>query len=309
MIVMAAVGFTACRTGPEENPNTNPQQPDNISNQGTPPKQNENSNEAQKGENNNPAVIADDVMIIAVERDVTLKPKGASQFVRILRSIPFRVGDELQIGDNSTARVLCSDSICLLSKGLYTDCCTLSCENAIRLKPPASMNQNRKIMNKSQLPAIEAQTFDGEEQKIRRLGAGDVTTQYLIADLYSSWKLVEANKELDNLSLKLKEPQAARELDALYPTVVRKTGDMYLKIDKKTEAEKNYRKVLELTPQTKDVQEKAATHVALGELYEKDGKKEKAVENLQKGKELYVQDGNVRKAEAVDKALIKARKQ
>jgi hypothetical protein len=310
MILTAGLGSGACRRSPGTDANPNNKGTGNLTGRETQPQTNTNSPDVVKEDKDGTVVGAvEDAMILAVERDVSLKRKGADEFVRILRNVQFHSGDELQVGDNSTARVLCSDSICLLSKGLYKECCTTGCESAIRLKPPAETNQNRALMSKSSLPPGEVQTFEKEETEIRKLEVGDVTKQFLIANLYSSWKLVEAKDELNNLSLKLKEPKAEQELHNLYPTVVRKTGDLYLKIDQKPQAELNYRKALELAPQSNDVHEKAATHVALGQLYEKSGMKDKAVENLQKGKELYVQEGNIKKAAEADRAIIKARTQ
>jgi len=299
-VTIAAVGCSSCRHGGQVSTDTNNGK-NNPNGSGTLP-------DSSKRGPENPAAGNDTVMIIEVKQDVSLKPKGASEFVRILRG-PFHLGDILQVGENSFAMVLCPDvNVCSLRKGVYTECCKGTCDDMIRLQPAAGENSTRAFMKKADLPANELQALNTEETKIRNLGTDEVTTQFLIANLYSSWKLVEANQELDSLSQKLNKPEAAKELNTLYSPMVRKTGDLYLKINQKAAAEKTYLKGLELAPVTNDKQEKAATHVSLGQLYEESGKKEQAVENFQKGKQLYEQQGNVKKAAEVRRAIVEVQK-
>jgi len=252
-----------------------------------------------------------EAMIVRVEKDVSLKIKGATQFMRIFSGM-FREGDMLQVGDQSKAWVSCPDhSVCPLGKGLYEECCRDVCESGIRILPPAnSESQNRvAFIKKSELPSGELQTLELQETRIRNLGADEVTTKFLIADLYSSWKLVEARDELKDLTQKLDKPETKQELKMLYVPMLRQTGDMQLKVKQLDEAEDSYKKAVELAPQFNDPREKADAHVTLGQFYEKSGQKEKAVVNLKQGEQLYEQSGDVKKAAATRRAIVNIQRQ
>ena len=301
-IMTAGFGLSACRPrtdGPNINKNAT-----NGSKVEASPTVNNNNDESE----NNPAVDIETAMIFRVVNDVLLKTKGSSEFARIDGGL-FHGGDELQVGQDATAWVSCADDrVCPLGHGLYTQCCQATCENEIPLKPPAG-EPDRAFMKKNDLPPDELRLFQQSETKIRNLNANDVTTQYLIANLYSSWKLVEANKELDKLSQELKKPKAAQELNNLYAPMVRKTGDLYLKVDRTTRAEENYKKAVELAPRTDDPREKADARVTLGRFYEMSGQKEKAVVNLKEGEQLYERSGEARKAAATRRAITNLEKQ
>jgi len=247
-------------------------------------------------------VDAGTAMIFKVQNDVRLKAKGAADFVRILGGL-FRGGDELQVGAGATAWVSCADDrICPLGQGLYTDCCKGTCEHEIRMKPPEG-EPVRALMKKQDLPANELQLFETSEARIRSLGANEAATQFLIANLYSSWKLVEANNELDKLSQTLKTPEAVKQLDNLYAPMVRKTGDLYLEVNQKGLAEQSYKKAVEVAPQTNDPRDQADAHIKLGEFYENSGQRDKAVVNLKQGQQLYEKSGEAEKAAATRRAL------
>jgi hypothetical protein len=308
-IVTAGIGNSACRSSTDD-PNVRP--PDNRGGQSPTPKPTVDGTTGHgPQEDLKDIATADTAMILRVERDVSLKARGASEFVRILSGM-FHGGDTLQVGDQSKAWVSCRDgSICPLSTGLYSECCKDVCETGIRIPPPAnSESQSREaFIKKSELPPVELQTFELQENRIRHLGADEVTTQFLIADLYSSWKLVEANDELKNLSQQLNKPEAKQELKMLYAPMLRKTGDMQLRIRHTSDAEDSYKKAVEVAPTLNDSREKAAAHVSLGELYEKKGLKEKAVVNLEKSEQLYKGEGDTTKAAATRRAIVKIQKQ
>ena len=246
-------------------------------------------------------VDANTAMIFKVQNDVKLKAKGAADFVRIVGGL-FRGGDELQVGADSKAWVSCADDrICPLGQGLYTDCCNVPCEDVIRMKPPDG-EPVRALMKKQDLPPQELQLVEASEARIRNLGANEATTQFLIANLYSSWKLVEANNELEKLNQTLKTPEAQKQLDALYAPMLRKTGDLYLEVNQKGQAEQTYRKAVEMS-QTKDPRDQADAHVKLGEFYESSGQRDKAVVNLKQGQQIYEKTGEVEKAAATRRAI------
>src|SRR5438132_11306570 len=177
-VTTTAVSCSSCRergggTGTNNGKN-------NLKGSGTSP-------DSSKRGPENPITGNDTVMIIEVKQDVSLKPKGTSEFVRILRG-PFHLGDVLQVGENSFATVLCPDvNVCSLRKGLYTECCKGTCDDMIRLQPTGGENSTRAFMKKADLPADELLALNTEETKIRKLGTDEVTTQFLIANLYSSW--------------------------------------------------------------------------------------------------------------------------
>jgi len=182
--------------------------------------------------------VADTAMIIRVEKDVRLKAKGAAVFKAILYGV-FRAGDTLQVGEQSKAWVECPDhSLCPREKGLYAECCREVCDSGIRIPPPANSASQARVVfiSKSELPPSELKIFQLQETRIRDLGANEVTTQFLIADLYSSWKLVEAKDEVNNLSWKLAKPETKEELKMLYAPMWRRTGDLQLMIKQQPEA-------------------------------------------------------------------------
>lgn len=252
-----------------------------------------------------------EAMIVRVEKDVSLKIKGATQFMRIFSGM-FREGDTLQVGDQSKAWVSCPDhSVCPLGKGLYEECCRDVCESGIRILPPAnSESQNRvAFIKKGELPSGELQTLELQETRIRNLGANEVTTKFLMADLYSSWKLTEAKDELKDLSQDLDKPETRKELKMLYLPMLRKTGDMQLTIKQQDQAEDTYLKAIELGSKSRDPREKADAHVSLGELYERNGQKEKAVTNFKLGQKLYEKGGDSQKAAATRQAIVNIQRQ
>ena len=309
MIVTAAMVYSACGSSSNNTPNG----PNNRGTQtpsptpSTQPTPNDSSGVTKElGEMS----TADSAMIIRVERDVSLKAKGAAEFIRIVSGL-FRNGDTLQVGDQSKAWVSCRDgSICPLGKGLYDDCCKAGCENEIRIPPPSnSESENRvALIRKSELPPVELQTFELQESRIRQLGSDEVTTQFLIANLYSSWKLSEAKDELKNLTLKLNKAGTKDDLKTLYAPMLRETGDMQLSVMQKEEAETSYKRAVKVEPELSDSREKAAAHVSLGELYEKNGQKVEAVRNLETSERLYKKEGDTVKAAAARRAITTLRK-
>jgi hypothetical protein len=309
MIATVGMGYSTCRPSTNNNPNTNG--PNNLGRQSPTPTPTENTQGSDKAKGDLPEIAAaDTAMIIRVERDVSLKAKGATDFVRILSGL-FRGGDTLQVGDQSKAWVSCPDhSVCPLGTGLYAECCRDVCENGIRIPPPPnSESQNRVVfISKSELPPADLQMFQLQETRIRNLGADEVTTQFLMADLYSSWKLVEAKDELKDLTQKLNKPGTKQELKMLYVPMLRRTGDMQLRVKQQDEAEDSYKKAVELAPESNDPREKADAHVSLGQFYEKSGQKEKAVINLKQGEQLYERGGDVKKAAATRQAIVNIQK-
>jgi len=248
------------------------------------------------------------VMIVDVKNDVTLKLKGALDFFHIDGG-PFNPGDLLRIGDASTATVDCSDSFCSLGRGDYTKCCGDICQTSIPAAPPEG-TQVAFMIRRDDLPAPQLQLFQSSESKIRGLGASEIATQYLIARLYSSWGVKEANQEIDKLSQQLNDPAAQQKLNQRYLPMVHRTGDMYLKMNDKTRAEENYKKVIDLAPETGEAgKEKAATHVSLGQLYKDSGRKEEAVKSLEQGQKLYEKQGDANKASEVRRAIVTTKSQ
>lgn len=271
---------------------------------------NENGNltveKVQPEEIDNSVANADTAMIFKVDKDVSLKSRGAAVFNSILNGL-FHNGDILRVGEQAFAWVTCPDGhVCALGTGDYTDCCNVTCAEPIQMRPPDG--ETRVMMRKIELPAGERQQFETAEFRIRKLGADEVTEQFLIANLYSSWKLSEANDEVEKLSFKLKDKEAQQKLGALYVPLIRKTGDLYFKIDEKVKAERNYHKALEIAPAASNEQEKAAAHSSLGKLYETTGRKEAAVENLQKATTIYEKEGETQKATRIRSAITKVQR-
>jgi hypothetical protein len=249
---------------------------------------------------------ASDAMIIKVENDVRLKRKGQSDFVQIPGGM-FRSGDLLRVGASSAAFADCSDSVCKLDTGDFSTCCRPACATRIALGP-APTAPTRPTVAINELPNNEQQELRTSETQIRALGADDITTQFLIASLYSAWKVKEAKVEVDKFSEKLNDPEASQKLRTLYWPMVKKNGDLYNRLGNKGQAEQTYKKLTE-APDSEDRQTKAAAHVALGQIQIENGKKAEAIQNLQKGQQLYEVEGNHTKAENVRTSINKIQRQ
>src|SRR6185436_5214271 len=195
LLLLSTSVCSSCRSGPGNNGGNNSRPPSSPvssppNNGNSVPPGNDNTNigklDAEKIDNS--VANADIAMIFKVDNEVLLKSKGASDFVRILSGL-FRGGDVLRVGQQATAWVNCPDGhVCPLNSGEYTNCCNVSCGHQIQLAPPAG-DEPRVMMRKTKLPPDERQMFENAEEKIRQLGADDLTQQYLIANLYSSWKV------------------------------------------------------------------------------------------------------------------------
>jgi tetratricopeptide (TPR) repeat protein len=240
-------------------------------------------------------------MILSVRKDVSLKRQGASVFVPILKNIAFRIGDLLQVGNDSAAKVLCSDrGICELQTGTYPSCCTASCKVQIQMLRIGT-GPTTPIVKRTDLPVAEAEQLNRAETSIRQLELSPITTQFLITKLYSGWKLEETNQELDRLTIQLGKPEAKEELQDLYLPVIRKTGDMHLKLNRIGPAKELYQ--ININSQPGDSVEKAAAHAGLAQAYNQAGDKNEAVRNLEMAKQIYVKQGDKKAVAATEKEI------
>jgi tetratricopeptide (TPR) repeat protein len=310
-ILLIAAALGSCRS---EKPNTDtnaghpsPQRTvSNVNSSGGNLNANSNVDKTGLGQIDTSVANADTAMIFKVDKDVSLKNKGAADFVRIISGL-FRSGDILRVGAQALAWVTCPDGhVCPLGTGDYTDCCNVACAEPIQMRPPDT-GEVRVMMRRTELPDKERAEFDMAEMRIRKIGADEVTEQFLIANLYSSWKLKEASGEVEKLSIKLQDAAAQEKLGNIYVPMLRRTGDLYFKIDEKLKAEKSYNEVIDLGPANE--KEKAAAHTSLGQLYETTGRKEAAVENLQKATTLYEKEGETQKASRIRSAINKVQRQ
>lgn len=249
----------------------------------------------------------DEAMILSVQKDVTLKRQGAPDFVPILRNIAFRIGDTLQIGVDSVATVLCTErGICELAKGTYSSCCNAECKTQVQMLRIGS-GPNTPIVKRTELAADEALKLNAAEAGIRQLQLSPLATQFLITRLHSSWKLEETNQELDTLTIRLKQPGAKEELKDLYLPVVRKTGDMQLKLNRLDKAKELYQ--LNISSQANDSFEKAASHEGLATVYKQGGDKEGAVRNFEMARDIYVKQGDTKAVTTTEKEITNTKLQ
>jgi hypothetical protein len=250
--------------------------------------------------------VADEAMILSVQNDVSLKRQGSLSFVPILRNVAFRIGDLLQVGNNSTAQVLCSArGICQLPMGTYKVCCTDSCRVEIQMLRAENTANPLTVVKRADLPANETAQLNQSENGIRQLQLGPVTTQFLITKLHSAWKLEETNEDLDRLQNQLAKPESQEELKDLYLPVIRKTGDMQLKIKNTSKAKELYQ--LNINSAEPDSIEKAAAQERLGQAYSQSGDQNEAVRNLEKAHEIYLKQGDQKAATATEKQIVTTR--
>ncbi|MFZ0750586.1 MAG: hypothetical protein WAM70_14585 [Pyrinomonadaceae bacterium] len=257
-----------------------------------------------------PTPESEGAMILSTEGSVSLKPKGATAFAPILEKVYFMAGDQLQIGQNSFARVSCTTAICRLGMGTYDACCTSACEQVVAMMRTTGSDAPIK---RSELAPGDARDLNAAERSIRELNVGEVTTQFLITQLYSGWKLQETNQELDRLNKQLKDPDAQRELKELYQPIRRKTAEINLNANRVGDAEKLYLKNLksdsrtsELNPTAAEI-EKAAAHKGLAETDVKRGKPAEAIRNLEAAKDIYQKQGDTGAVAETEKRIVNIR--
>ncbi len=250
-------------------------------------------------------------MILSVERDVKLKRQGSTSFVPILSKVWFAIGDTLQIGQDSLARILCQEGICVLRSGTYESCCTGECPITVRMM--RTTTGDAQWIAKTDLSSAEAAAFVDAEKNIYQLQLGEVTTQFLITNLYSGWKLKETNQQLDRLTIQLDKPEAQQELQELYRPVVRRTGDLNLRLERFDDAKKLYQlnivSSLQTTESTKKTvaNEKAASHVGLAEVYKHKGNDFEAIHSLESAKGIYLKQGETDAAAKTEKEIVNLR--
>ena len=286
---------------------------DQLNSNSQPANANDDSAASKSGSDDVKVTAADnadandgEAMIIKVENDVKLKLKGKSDFSQFPGGM-FHVGDLLRVAPSSAAFADCgARAVCKLGAGDFSKCCGSECANLIALGPSPS-DGRITVVAIADLPADQRQKLQASETRIRALGADEITTQYLIANLYSAWKVKEATAEVDKFSEKLNDPAASQKLRMLYWPMVKRNGDLYDRMGNKGRAEQTYKKLTE-NSKADDPQAKAAAHVSLGEMYVQDGRKEEAIQSLQKGKKLYEVEGNRAKAENVRKSINQIQK-
>ena len=188
LTLFTAAACSSCRGGPGNDSNNGGppgspiSSPSNSPTNVPPGNDNTNIGKLDAAKIDNSVANADTAMIFKVDNEVSLKPKGGADFVRILSGL-FRGGDVLRVGQQAIAWVNCPDGhVCPLNSGEYTNCCNVACANPIQMRPPTG-DEPRVMMRRMELPPDERQKFDGAEMKIRQLGADDVTQQFLIANL------------------------------------------------------------------------------------------------------------------------------
>jgi hypothetical protein len=249
----------------------------------------------------------DEAMILSVRKDVSLKRQGAPDFVPIFRNIAFRVGDTLQVGVDATAMVLCSErGICELPKGTYSSCCIAECKTQIQMLRMGT-GPNTPVVKRTELTSDEVLRLNTAEAGIRRLELSPLATQFVLTRLHSSWKLEETNQELDNLTNQLKQSGAKEELKDLYLPVLRKTGDLQLKLNRPDKAKELYQ--LNISSQANDSFEKAASHEGLATVDRQGGDKEGAVRNFEMARDIYVKQGNTKAATTTEKEIANTKLQ
>jgi tetratricopeptide (TPR) repeat protein len=163
------------------------------------------------------------------------------------------------------------------------------------------------MVKRTDLPAEEMLKLNAAETGIRQLELSPLATQFLLTRLHSSWKLEETNQELDTLTIQLKQPGAKEELKDLYLPVIRKTGDMHLKLNRLDKAKELYQ--LNISSQANDSFEKAASREGMATAYKQGGDKEEAVRNFEMAKEIYVKQGDTRAATKTEKEIANTKLQ
>jgi hypothetical protein len=245
---------------------------------------------------------------------VSLK-RGAGQFEPIIGEIWFMPGYRLRVGQRATASVLCGgDLVCELGTGMYERCCTPECGARVALAPPEATGRT-EFVARGDLGAGDRRLLAEQEQKIAALGLGETSRSFLRANLYVNWKLEEAAGEVEGLSRRLDRPEVRRQLREAYAPLMRRTGDLFHKLDKRDRAIDRYKKAVEVAPPRpraggaaidgEAARERARAHSRLADVYVESGKKREAVESLTRAREIYRAQGDLDRAAAADRAILK----
>ncbi len=253
-----------------------------------------------------PALVPDEAWIVSAQNIVNLTPKGTSVPIAVKPSVGFRLGDLLEVGERSLATAVCSRGTCVLGTGNYHSCCTVPCQGGVSMIRRENAS-DLPIINRSELPAAEAAALSDAEKELRGLNLPPVTTQYLITTLYTNWRIKEANKKLDTLTMQLATPDAKQEFKQLYGPAITRTGNMHLKYNRVEDAQKLYLLNLKGSTTADDPRDRAAVHVGLAQTYELSGKKAEAVSNLETARDIYVKQGDSKAAASTEKQIEKTR--
>ena len=132
----------------------------------------------------------------------------------------------------------------------------------------------------------EALAVRAAEQKIKALGLGAASADFLIAELYASQELnAEAAERLEALAKTSREPLVFRSL-----------GRIYVKIGVLENAQQAYLRALALSRAQNDLEGQALSHHALGLMDEARGNLSGALQRLQTAAGLYERMGDVKTA-------------
>jgi hypothetical protein len=251
-------------------------------------------------------------MILSATGTVILKRPGSASPVPVVENVWFSMGDLLEVAEGAFAKVLCTEGICQLGKGSYTACCTPECSILITMMRVTTGGTPPVL--RAELSAKDAEGLSRAESQIREMKLGNVTTQFLITNLYSGWKIQEANQELNRLSTLLEKPEAKQELKELYLPVIRTTGDLQLKSNRVEDAKKLYSLSIGTNVKTTELNEKdaanekAAAYKGLADAYKHGGDDSRAIRNLQAAKEIYTKQGEAQSAEQTEKQILEIKK-
>ena len=166
---------------------------------------------------------------------------------------------------------------------------------------------NTPVVKRTELTPDEVLKLNTAEAGIRQLELSPLATQFVLTRLHSGWKLEETNQELDTLTNQLKQPGAKEELKDLYLPVLRKTGDMQLKLNRLDKAKELYQ--LNISSQANDSFEKAASHEGLATVSKQSGDKEDAVRNFEMARNIYLKQGNTRAVTTTEKEIANTKLQ
>jgi hypothetical protein len=314
--VGAAAAPAACGRGPSPAdsdaasgpPATRADASDSAADASTPSSRDAGASEPEPGEDDG------HVMILGTHGRVSLHRAG--RVVPILRNVSFVPGDTLHVEEASTAIVHCRD-VCVLGTGVYRRCCTPECRTDVALHPPRSAARVAMVA-KRELGRDEARLLEEQERRIAALDLGETTARFLRSNLYVNWKLEEAAGEVEALSKRLDRPEARRELREIYAPFVRKTGDLFRRLNKPDRAIDRYKKATGVAPPrprtgadpaaaAEAAREKARAHTSLADVYVESGKPRQAVDSLSRAREIYRAQGDAEKAAETDRAILKYR--
>lgn len=156
----------------------------------------------------------------------------------------------------------------------------------------------------------EAHAVRMREGKIRAKNPSELSTIFLIANLYATWGVNPDDSWDDRWALNTEAIELLEQASATRPdaSILRMLGDMYMSLSLATLAEKPYMRALELSEATEDVFGKAWAHYALAHVFTERFNDAETTKRLLSARKLFQSFGDAKSVEKINTDLAELNK-